>query len=86
MEMADFAEMNSGTVDQLLLQRLRSDALQIRRCAFMLLARWAVERGGDVVQIKAFLVASMYTGMTARMVQLIEQSAGEALPCFVGAM
>lgn len=86
MEMADFAERNCKAIDQELLQRLRSDAMQVRKCALAVLVQWATKTGSDTVRIKAFQAASMYTGMTARMVQMIERSAGEVLPEFVAAM
>lgn len=86
LEIAEFAEKNCETVDQLLLQRLRSDALQIRRSALVVLAQCATSTANEAVRINAFQIASMYTGMAARMVQLLEKSAGTALPDFVGAM
>src|SRR5580658_10427763 len=38
IEMADFAAKNSETVDKLLVETLRSDAMQIRVCVVMALA------------------------------------------------
>ena len=86
LELAEYADRNCETIDQVLLQRLRSDALQIRKCALGVLVRCALKTGSESVRISAFQVASMYTGMTARMVQLIEQNAAAALPDFVAAM
>src|ERR1700679_59876 len=41
MEMADYAAKNSDSVDRLLLETLRSDAMQIRVCVLMALAKYA---------------------------------------------
>ncbi len=40
LEMADYAAKNSDTVDRLLLETLRSDAMQIRVCVLMALAQY----------------------------------------------
>jgi len=44
MEMADYAAKNSDTVDRLLLETLRSDAMQIRVCVLMALAQYGSRR------------------------------------------
>src|SRR5215475_14954875 len=41
MEMADFAAKNSPDIDKVLLETLRSDAMQIRVCVLMGLAQYA---------------------------------------------
>jgi hypothetical protein len=86
LEMAEFAERNCETVDQLLLQRLRSDALQIRMCAFRVLVQCTLRTGHEAICINAFQAASMYTGMASRMIELLQQSTDAALPVFVAAM
>lgn len=86
LEMADFAHTNRETIDHVLLDRLRSDALQIRRRALRILVQWVIDAGTETVQINAFQLVSMYTGMTARMVELVQQNAAAVLPEFVTAM
>jgi hypothetical protein len=85
LRMADYAARNSN-VDPELLQALRSDAVQIRLCALMTITQCAVSQASDSVRFSAFRAASMYTGMAARMTQLLEGSASVALPSFVAAM
>ncbi len=86
LEMADFAARNSSSVDLELLATLRSDAVQIRVCALMSLAQYACSRASEGVRVNAFRAASMYTGMAARMTQLLQENAAVVVPNFVAAM
>jgi hypothetical protein len=89
LEMVDYAARNSdpsGSIDRILLETLRSDAMQIRIGALRVLAHCAFNQANESVRSNAFQVASMYTGMAARMAQLLEVSAPEMLPDFVAAM
>jgi hypothetical protein len=85
MEMAEFAARNSD-VDEALLETLRSDATQIRICVLKALAQYGIQRANESVKMRAFRAASMYTGMAARMRQLLQEHAAGALPEFVAAM
>jgi hypothetical protein len=85
LEMADFAARN-GDVDPELLKTLRSDATQIRMCVVQALFQYALSHANESVQLQAFRAASMYTGMAARMAQLMQAHASTALPSFVAAM
>lgn len=86
LEMIEFADRNCDSIDPILLRRLRSDALQVRKSALMTLIQSAATVSKDTVRVNAFRAASMYTGMTARMLQLIEQSAAAAMPELIAAM
>ncbi|MGB7547055.1 MAG: hypothetical protein WBM14_04855 [Terracidiphilus sp.] len=86
LEMADFAARNSSSVDLELLATLRSDAMQIRVCVLMSLAQYACSRASEGVRVNAFRAASMYTGMAARMTQLLQENAAVVVPDFVAAM
>jgi hypothetical protein len=86
LQMADFAARHSDSVDPELLQTLRSDAMQIRLCALRTIAQCSIGQATESVRYNAFRAASMYTGMVARMTQLLEGSANSALPAFVAAM
>jgi hypothetical protein len=86
LEMADFAARNSETVDRVLLETLRSDAMQIRVCVLMALAQYAFSQASEGVRVNAFRAASMYTGMAARMTQLLQENAAMLVPDFVAAM
>jgi hypothetical protein len=86
MEMADFAAKNSDTVDRLLLETLRSDAMQIRVCVVMALVQYGFSKAGEGVRVNAFRAATMYTGMAARMTQLLQENNPMMVPDFVAAM
>jgi|SRR5579859_4545640 len=86
MEIADFAARNSNAVDRVLLETLRSDAMQIRVCVLMGLAQYAFSQAGEGVRVNAFRAASMYTSMAARLTQLLQDHAAVILPDFVAAM
>jgi hypothetical protein len=86
LEMADYATRSCNDVDRLLLETLRSDAMQIRLCVLMALAQYGFSQAGEGVRINAFRAAQMYTGMAARMTQLLQENAAFVVPDFVAAM
>jgi hypothetical protein len=86
MEMADFAAKNSPDVDKVLLETLRSDAMQIRVCVLAGLAQYAFSQASEGVRVNAFRAASIYTGMAARLTQLLQDHAAVIVPDFVAAM
>jgi hypothetical protein len=86
LEMADYAAKSSGSVDRLLVETLRSDAMQIRLCVLMALAQYAFSQASEGVRVNAFRAAQMYTGMAARMTQLLQENAAVIVPDFVAAM
>ena len=89
LEMVDYAARNieiSSLNDHVLLKTLRYDAMQIRSEALRILARDAFNQASERICSNAFHVASMYTGMAARMAQLLQASAPDMLPDFVAAM
>jgi hypothetical protein len=89
LEMVDYAARNSNpsdSIDRILNETLRSDAMQIRIGALRVLARCVFNQASEGVRSNAFQVASMYTGMAARMAQLLQVSAPGMLPDFVAAM
>jgi len=86
MEMADFAARGADDVDRVLLETLRSDAMQIRVCVLMGLAQYAFTQASEGVRVNAFRAASIYTGMAARLTRLLQEHAAIVLPDFVAAM
>jgi hypothetical protein len=86
LEMADFATKNCENVDRVLIETLRSDAMQIRVCVLMALGQYAFSHASEGVRVNAFRAASMYTGMAARMTQLLQENAAVLVPDFVAAM
>ncbi|SRR6266568_5223180 len=86
LEMADYAVKNCKSVDRVLVETLRSDAMQIRVCVLMALCQYAFSQASEGVRVNAFRAASMYTGMAARMTQLLQENAAVLVPDFVAAM
>ena len=86
LDMADFAAKNCDGVDRLLVETLHSDAMQIRVCVLSALAQYAFTQAGEGVRVNAYRAAAMYTGMAARMTQLLQNHAASMVPEFVAAM
>jgi hypothetical protein len=90
LEMADYANRNMlpGTeaIDPMVLETLRSDAMQIRLCVLMALGQYAFRKANSGVKVNAFRAADMYSGMAARMTCLLQNHAAVILPDFVAAM
>jgi hypothetical protein len=86
LEMADYADRHGENVDRLLLETMRSDAMQIRVCVLMALAQYGFSQASEGVRVNAYRAATMYTGMAARMTQLLQEHAAMVVPDFVAAM
>lgn len=86
LEMADFAARNDASIDKVILETLRSDAMQIRVCVLMALAQYGFSKASEGVRVNAFRAASMYSGMAARLTSLLQDHAAGILPDFVAAM
>jgi hypothetical protein len=86
LEMADYAAKHCDGVDRLLIETLHSDAMQIRVCVLMALVQYAFTQASEGVRVNAYRSASIYTGMAARMTQLLQQHAAVFVPDFVAAM
>jgi hypothetical protein len=86
VEMADFAARNCDSVDLELVEILRADAMQIRISVSIALFEYAFSQVNNAISVNSYRAASMYTGMAARMTQLLQANAAEILPDFVAAM
>jgi hypothetical protein len=85
MEMAEFAASDAG-VDAQMLEILRCDAAQIRFCVMTIVLQCFLYQANEGARIQAFRAASVYTGMAARMAELLRTHALTELPQFVAAM
>lgn len=70
----------------LVVETLRSDAMQIRVCVLMSLGQYAFSQASEGVRVNAYRAASMYASMAARMTALLQVHAALILPDFVEAM
>jgi hypothetical protein len=85
MEMAEFAARHGG-VDAEMLDTLRCNATQIRLCVITVAAEYLLHQADEGVRMQTFRAASVYTGMAARMAELLRRHARTQLPQFVAAM
>jgi hypothetical protein len=90
LEMADYANRNaipgSDPIDPMVLESLRSDAMQIRLCVLMALGQYGLSKATAGVKVNAFRAADLYSNMAARMTVLLQDHAAVVLPDFVAAM
>jgi hypothetical protein len=86
LEMADYANRNSDSVDQEMLAALRSDAIQIRVCVLTALAKYAFSRANESIGVNVSRAAAMYTEMAARTAELLQVNGGIMVPNFVPTM
>jgi hypothetical protein len=86
MEMADYAARNSETVDRLMLETLRSDAMQIRVCVFSALIQYAFSKANEGIRINAYRTASTYASMASQLTSFLQVSEPGMVPNFVAAM
>ena len=86
LEMADFAARNHPEVDRVMIETLRSDAMQIRLCVLMGLAQYGFTQASEGVRVNAFRAASMYAAMAARLTKLLQEYDAVIVPDFVAAM
>jgi len=86
MEMADYAARNSETVNPLVLDTLRIDAIHIRLFVLMAIGQYALSEASQKVRVNAFRAASMYLIMASRMMRLLQENAAGIVPDFVAAM
>src|SRR5271170_802534 len=79
LEMADYANRNTmpgaAAIDPMVLETLRSDAMQIRLCVLMALGQYALSKATAGVKVNAFRAADLYSSMAARMTSLIQDHA-----------
>lgn len=90
LQMADYANRNatpgSTPIDPMVLETLRSDAMQLRLCVLMALGQYGLSQATAGVKVNAFRAADLYSSMAARMTILIQDHAAVVLPDFVAAM
>ena len=90
LEMADYASKHGSSgaaeVDPLLLEALRSDAMQIRLCVLMALAQYGLSKATEGVCVNAYRAANHYSNMAARMMTLLQEHAAIVVPDYVAAM
>lgn len=86
MEMADYAARNSNSVDNELLDTLRSDAMQIRIYVIAALCKYAFSQVNESISSNVEYAVSTYAQMAARTTALLQASGQQMVPSFVATM
>lgn len=87
MELADYASAHGReAVPEMLIEELRSDALQLRLAVLMALVRYGVSRSGVSASVNAHRAACAYSAMLAHMTTLFQEHSALFFPRFLEAM
>lgn len=87
MELADYASTHGGeAIPELLLEELRSDALQLRLAVLIAMARYGFSRSGVSASVNAHRAACAYSAMLAHMTTLFQEHSALFFPRFLEAM
>lgn len=87
MELADYAaEHGSEQIPEMLIEELRSDALQLRIAVLVGLLRYGVSRSGVSASVNAHRAACAYSAMLTHMTTLFQEHSALYFPRFLEAM
>ena len=86
VQLADYAAEHGTSPDEALLERLRSDAFQIRLGVLMALAKYAMSRSTVGASENAHRATALYSEMLARLTTLFQDSAAQIFPKYLEAM
>lgn len=87
MELADYAAEHGGEqIPEMLIEELRSDALQLRIAVLVALLRYGVSRSGVSASVNAHRAACAYSAMLAHMTTLFQEHSTLYFPRFLEAM
>lgn len=87
MELADYASIHGGeAIPEMLLEELRSDALQLRLAVLIAIARYGFSRSGVSASVNAHRAACAYSAMLAHMTTLFQEHSALFFPRFLEAM
>ena len=65
---------------------MKTKATLIKACVLMALAQYGFTQASEGVRVNAFRAAALYSGMAARMTQLLQSNFAVVLPDFVESM
>jgi hypothetical protein len=87
MELADYAATHGGeAIPEMLIEELRSDALQLRLAVLVAMTRYAFSRSGVSASVNAHRAACAYSAMLAHMTTLFQEHSALFFPRFLEAM
>jgi hypothetical protein len=87
MELADYAaEHGNEEIPEMLIEELRSDALQLRIAVLIAMVRYGYSRSGVSASVNAHRAACAYSSMLAHMTTLFQEHSALFFPKFLEAM
>lgn len=87
MELADYASTHGGDdIPEMLIEELRSDALQLRLAVLVAMVRYGFSRSGVSASVNAHRAACAYGSMLAHMTTLFQEHLTLFFPRFLEAM
>jgi hypothetical protein len=87
MELADYAAAHGGeAIPEMLIEELRSDALQLRLAVLVAIVRYGVSRSGVSASVNAHRAACAYGAMLAHITTLFQEHSALYFPRFLEAM
>ena len=84
LNMADYADRKSDTVDKVLLATLHSDAMEIRGCVLIALSKQTGSQVSEDTRANESHATSVYTDMVAQMAELMGTNGEALVPGFPG--
>jgi hypothetical protein len=87
MDLAEYASTHGGgAIPEMLLEELRSDALQLRLAVLVAMVRYGFSRSGVSASVNAHRAACAYSAMLAHMTTLFQEHSTLFFPRFLEAM
>lgn len=87
MELTDYVATHGGeSIPELLIEELRSDAMQLRMAVLVAMLRYGVSRSGVSASVNAHRAACAYSAMLAHMTTLFQEHSALFFPRFLEAM
>jgi hypothetical protein len=86
VDLADYAAEHGEGTDEELLERLRSDAFQIRLYVILALAQHAMSASSVGASVNAHRAAAAYSGMLARLTGYIQEHSAILFPSYLDAV
>lgn len=86
VDLADYAAQHGGEQDQELLQRLRSDAFQIRLYVMLALAQHAMTASSAGAAANAYRAAVAYSAMLAQLTEYMQKRSALFFPRYLDAV
>jgi hypothetical protein len=86
VQLADYAAEHGESVDQAMLEGLRSDAFQIRLCVLLALGQYVFSASSIGASVNAHRAVSTYSAMLVRLTAFIQEYSTPLFPSYLDAV